>query len=60
MDRFHPPLRALAIAATGAVACTGCAMLGSLFEAPVLRGIVAVVVVVAAIGFLVSRSAPRR
>ena len=40
--------------------CTGCDMLGSLFDTPPLMGIATVVVVVAVVGFLVSRGARRR
>lgn len=53
-------LRLFAVAACTLVVLSGCDMLGSLFEMRMLRGIVVVVVVVAAVGFLVSRAAPRR
>ena len=53
-------LRLFAVAACTLVVLSGCDMLGSLFETRMLRGIVVVVVVVAAVGFLVSRAAPRR
>lgn len=51
-------LRLLA-AASLPIACTGCDMLGELFRTPGLRVVVLAVVVLAAIGFLVSRSGRR-
>lgn len=57
MDRSI--LRPLVTGCTAA-ACGGCSMLGALAQTSTLRGIVIVVVVVAALGFLVSRAGPRR
>lgn len=42
-----------------AVSTTGCTMLGALFDEHPFRLIVIVVVVVAAVGFVASRSQPR-
>ncbi|GAB1595388.1 hypothetical protein [Lysobacter claricitrinus] len=60
-DRPPPgvPVRALAVAAAGAMSCTGCHLLGALFDVHVLREIVLVVIVIAIIGFFVSRSDKR-
>ena len=61
MRRMRPRLpTAFAIAAFAGATCTGCDMLGSLFDTPPLMGIATVVVVVAVVGFLVSRGARRR
>lgn len=53
----HPMPRLVAAALVPVFACTGCTVLGALFDARPLAGIAFVVAVVAAVGFLVSRGA---
>ncbi|HEY4556415.1 MAG TPA: hypothetical protein VIG68_08285 [Lysobacter sp.] len=53
-------LRVLPAAVLPAIACSGCAMLGAMFDEHPLGGIAFVVVAVAALGFLASRGARRR
>ncbi|HEY4582111.1 MAG TPA: hypothetical protein VIG88_04490 [Lysobacter sp.] len=53
-------LGAALVATLPVVACTGCNVLGAVFDERPLAGIAFVVLVVAAVGFLVSRGARRR
>lgn len=55
-----PASPAALVASAAAFACTGCDMLGALFQVPTLLGIAFAVALVAAVGFLVSRGARRR
>ncbi|GGZ62285.1 hypothetical protein GCM10008101_15550 [Lysobacter xinjiangensis] len=50
----------IAVATAPLGLCTGCNMLGAMFDEHPLGGIAFVVVAVAALGFLVSRGARRR
>lgn len=56
--RLRRPPR-LFLAASLPFACSGCSMLGELFATPGLRLVVLVVVALAAVGLLMSRSGRR-
>ena len=58
--RSSRALRAMLIAAVPAAACSGCNVLGAVFDERPLAGIAFVLVALAAVGFLVSRGARRR
>ncbi|WP_162823778.1 hypothetical protein [Lysobacter sp. TY2-98] len=59
MRAFPAFLPRAAIAASVPVMCTGCHMLGALFDVHTFRGIVAGIVLVAAIAFLFSKAERR-